>query len=129
MVLGRTRSCRRPRTDGTIPVVDLDKTRMIKRIPDPFSPDFSNALFVPAGYFTVYIAGQVGNPPGGPLKVAADTFEEEVRQCFDNIWVVLGGGLKEVVRTTAYLADLSEYAIYNRVCNETFPSSPPSSTT
>lgn len=109
-----------------------DKTHMIERIPNPFSPNFSNAVLVPAGYSTVYIAGQAGNPPGGPLKVVAETFEEEVRLCFDNIRLALekaGGGMKDVVRTTAYLADLSDYAIYNRVRNETFPSSPPASTT
>ncbi len=106
---------------------------MIQRIPNPFSTKFSDAAVVPTGeYSMIYVAGQVGNSPAGPLKVTAGTFEEEARLCFGNIRLALekaGASMKDVVRTTAYLTDLSDYAAYDRVRNEAFPDSPPASST
>lgn len=105
---------------------------MIKWIPNPFSANFSDSAVVPTSeYSTIYIAGQVGNPPNGPLKVTAETFEEEARLCFDNIRRVLekaGASMRDVVRITAYLTRLSDLAVYHRIRNETFPDSPPAST-
>lgn len=105
---------------------------MIKSIPNPFSVNFSDAVVVPTSeYSTIYIAGQVGNPPSGPLEVTARTFEEEARLCFANIRLVLekaGATIKDVVRITAYLANMANHPIYHRVRNETFPDSPPAST-
>jgi enamine deaminase RidA (YjgF/YER057c/UK114 family) len=104
---------------------------MIQRIPNPFSANFSNATIVPPNeYSTIYIAGQVGHPPAGPVKVTAATFEEEARLCFGNIRLALekaGATMKDVVRITAYLTNLSDYPAYDRVRKETFPDSPPAS--
>jgi 2-iminobutanoate/2-iminopropanoate deaminase len=106
---------------------------MIARIPNPFSANFSNATVVPANeYSTIYIAGQVGHPPNGPVKVTSSTFEEEARLCFGNIRLALekaGASMKDVVRITAYLTDLADYPAYDRVRKETFPDSPPASST
>jgi len=106
---------------------------MIKRIPNPFSANFSNATVIPTSeYSTVYIAGQVGHPPNGPVKVTVGTFEEEARLCFGNIRLALekaGASMRDIVRITAYLTDLSDYPAYDRVRKETFPDSPPASST
>jgi enamine deaminase RidA (YjgF/YER057c/UK114 family) len=91
---------------------------MIKRIPNPFSANFSNATVVPTSeYSTIYIAGQVGHPPDGPVKVTAATLEKA------------GASMRDVVRITAYLTNLSDYPAYDRVRKETFPDSPPASST
>jgi 2-iminobutanoate/2-iminopropanoate deaminase len=106
---------------------------MIKRIPNPFSANFSNATVVPPGeYTTIYIAGQVGHPAEGPVRVTAATFEDEARLCFGNIRLALekaGATMRDVIRITAYLTNLSDYPAYDRVRKETFPDSPPASST
>jgi len=106
---------------------------MIQRIANPFSANFSNATVVPPSeYSTIYIAGMVGHPAEGPVKVTAASFEEEARLCFGNIRLALekaGASFKDVVRITAYLTNLSDYPAYDRVRKETFPDSPPASAT
>jgi 2-iminobutanoate/2-iminopropanoate deaminase len=106
---------------------------MIERIPNPFSANFSNATVIPPSeYSTIYLAGQVGHPSEGPVKVTAGTFEEEARLCFGNIRLALekaGASMKDVVRITAYLTSLADYPAYDRVRKETFPDSPPASST
>jgi len=48
---------------------------MFQRISNPFSDSFSNAVIIPMGEYTfVFIAGQVGHPPDGPVKVTANPF-------------------------------------------------------
>jgi enamine deaminase RidA (YjgF/YER057c/UK114 family) len=63
---------------------------MIKRIANPFTANFSDVIVIPPnGYPTSYIAGQVGHPAEGPVKVTAATLEEEARLCFGNIRLAL----------------------------------------
>lgn len=106
---------------------------MIRRLPNRFSTSFSNVTIIQTGEIsTVYVAGQVGHPPDGPVKVSAATFEEEAQLCFDNIRRALeqaGASMKDVVRITAYLTDLSDYSAYDKVRKATFQSAPPASST
>ncbi len=106
---------------------------MIKRIASPFSANFSSATVVPPKeYSTIYIAGHVGHPAEGPVKVTAASFEEEARLCFGNIRLALekaGASFKDVVRITAFLTNLADYPAYDKVRKEIFPSSPPASAT
>jgi 2-iminobutanoate/2-iminopropanoate deaminase len=106
---------------------------MIRRIPNAFSNSFSNVTIVPMGeYSTIYVAGQVGHPPSGPVKVTAESFEEEAKLCFGNIRLGLekaGASLKDVVRITAYLTNLGDYPAYARVREETFKETLPASST
>lgn len=106
---------------------------MIKRVANPFSGNFSNATVVPPSqYSTIYIAGQVGHPAEGPVKVTAASFEEEARLCFGNIRLALtkvGASFQDVIRITAYLTNLADYPAYDRVRKETFPDAPPASST
>lgn len=106
---------------------------MIRRIPNPFSNSFSNLTIVPMGeYSTIYVAGQVGHPAAGPVKVTAEPFEEEAKLCFGNIQLALekaGATLKDVVRITAYLTNLDDYPAYAKVREATFKETLPASAT
>lgn len=104
---------------------------MFDRVANPFSSGFSDAVSVPLGPVSlVFISGQVGNDASA-VVTAAD-FAEEVRCCFANIGRALekaGGSFADVVRITAYMTSLDDYATYARVRGEVFPSAPPASAT
>ena len=71
----------------------------------------------------VFTAGQVGiDPATGEL--AGDTIEEQTTQVLDNLAAVLGAGgatLADVVKVTAFLADMSLFAGYDTVYRTYFP--------
>src|SRR3954469_21020155 len=75
----------------------------------------------------LFIAGQAGiNPATG--AVAGESFEEQARQAFDNLKVVLeaaGSGMGRVAKTTVFLADASKFAALNELFAEYFPTNPP----
>jgi 2-iminobutanoate/2-iminopropanoate deaminase len=104
---------------------------MFKHIPNPFIATFSDAVSVETGDFTtIHVSGQVGHE--AVLKVTAESFEEEARRCFANVAKVLekaGAGMKDVVRITAYLTDLADYAAYSKARGAAFPEKPPASAT
>jgi len=105
----------------------------IQRIPNPFSNSFSNAVVIPMGeYSVIYIGGQVGHPPEGPVKVTAEPFEEEAKLCMVNVERALkkaGASLKDVVRITTYLTDLADYPAWDKVRQATFQAALPASST
>ena len=66
---------------------------MVQRIADGFSDSFSKAVVVPMGeHSLVFISGQVGHPPDGPVKVTAEPFEEEAKLCMGNVERALKNG-------------------------------------
>jgi 2-iminobutanoate/2-iminopropanoate deaminase len=71
----------------------------------------------------VFTAGQVGiNPATGEL--AGDTIEAQTAQVLDNLTAVLaaaGATLADVVKVTAFLADMSVFAGYDAVYRTYFP--------
>ena len=71
----------------------------------------------------VFTAGQVGiDPATGEL--AGDTIAEQTTQVLDNLAAVLGAGgatLADVVKVTAFLADMSLFAGYDTVYRSYFP--------
>ncbi len=83
---------------------------------------FCAATVIPLGEKSlVFISGEVGRDESGNL--VSGGFDIETRQCFANIERALhacGARLKDVVRITAYIKDLSNYPIYAKVRNETF---------
>jgi 2-iminobutanoate/2-iminopropanoate deaminase len=105
----------------------------IQRIRNAFSDSFSNAVVIPMGeYSVIYIGGQVGHPPEGPVKVTAEPFEEEAKLCMVNVERALkkaGASLKDVVRITTYLTDLANYPAWDRVRKATFQGALPASST
>lgn len=73
----------------------------------------------------VFVSGQ------GPFTaqgVAYGTFEQETRVTFDNLKKVLaaaGCGLEDVVKVTVFLADMNDFAEFNRIYQEYFTSECP----
>jgi 2-iminobutanoate/2-iminopropanoate deaminase len=79
----------------------------------------------------VFLAGQVGDAPGGhgavPGGIAAET-----RAMLDNVGRLLtaaGLGFSDVVKCTVYLRDFDDFAAMNAVYREYFPTEPPTRAT
>jgi len=85
----------------------------------PFSPVVeANGL--------IFLAGQVGAPPGG--DVAEGGIAAETRQVLDNVGALLeavGLGYRDVVRCTVFLVDMADFGAMNEVYREYFPSDMP----
>lgn len=84
------------------------------------------SLAVRSGNF-IFVSGTVGWKPDG--QVSSD-FREEARQMYENVKAVLaaeGAGLDDVVSTTTYLVNTSDYAALNEVRRDYFKKDPPSS--
>jgi 2-iminobutanoate/2-iminopropanoate deaminase len=79
----------------------------------------------------VFLAGQVGDAPGGhgavPGGIAAET-----RAMLDNVGRMLHAvdlDYGDVVRCTVYLRDFDDFAAFNLVYREYFPTEPPARAT
>jgi 2-iminobutanoate/2-iminopropanoate deaminase len=94
----------------------------IRRIRNERDRGFSAAVVVPLGSKSlVFISGEIGRDASG--SIVAGGFEAEARQCFANIEHALkraGATFKDVVRITAYIKDLADYAAYATVRMEIF---------
>ena len=78
----------------------------------------------------VFLAGQVGDGPGG--EMVSGGIEAETRQMLDNVGRLLkavGLGYADVVKSTVYLRDFDEFARMNAVYREYFPTEPPTRAT
>jgi 2-iminobutanoate/2-iminopropanoate deaminase len=74
----------------------------------------------------VFLSGQLGNVPG-TLTLVDGGIEAEARQALANIATVLharGLGLANLLRCTVMLADIGEWAAFNRVWVEFFSGHP-----
>src|ERR1700675_233935 len=79
----------------------------------------------------VFLAGQVGQAPGGGGAVPGG-IEAETRQMLDNVGRLLrtvGLDYPDVVKATVYLLDFGEFASMSGVYREYFPTEPPTRTT
>jgi 2-iminobutanoate/2-iminopropanoate deaminase len=79
----------------------------------------------------VFLAGQVGNAPGGEAAVPGG-IEAETRQMLDNVGRLLravGLDYRDLVKATVYLRDFNDFAAMNAVYREYFPTEPPTRTT
>jgi 2-iminobutanoate/2-iminopropanoate deaminase len=79
----------------------------------------------------VFLAGQVGNRPGESNAIVGG-IEPETRQMLDNVGRLLeavGLSYRDVVKTTIYLRDFTEFETMNAVYREYFPSEPPTRAT
>jgi 2-iminobutanoate/2-iminopropanoate deaminase len=59
------------------------------------------------------------------------TLEEEIRLTFANLKAVLedaGSGLQHVVKTTVFIGDMDNFAAFNEIYKEYFPTDPPART-
>ena len=79
----------------------------------------------------VFLAGQVGNAPGGHGPVSGG-IEAETRAMLDNVGRLLravGLDYPDVVKATVYLPDFDEFGAMNAVYREYFPDEPPTRAT
>ncbi len=78
----------------------------------------------------VFTSGQIPiNPAVG--KIEATTIEEQTEQVCKNVQAVLeaaGMTMENVVKTTCFLADLADFAAFNKVYEQYFVSKPARST-
>src|SRR4051812_35535574 len=61
-------------------------------------------------------------------KVISENFEDQVRQCFKNIKIILeeaGSSMDKIVKTTIFMVSGNDFASINKVYNEFFPANPP----
>ena len=78
----------------------------------------------------VFVSGQIPLDAGGQV-VKGDIVVQTV-QVLDNLKAVLAAAgltLKEVVKTTVFLADLADFQEMNRAYGEFFPEKPPARST
>ena len=79
----------------------------------------------------VFLAGQVGDVPGGHGPVPGG-IEAETRAMLDNVGRLLravGLDYADVVKSTVYLRDFGDFAEFNTVYREYFPTEPPTRAT
>ena len=75
----------------------------------------------------VFLSGQVPLVPETGL-IAEGGIEEQTRQMFSNIQAVLascGLTFDNVVKTTVFMTDLADFAVFNEIYAEYFPNDPP----
>ena len=79
----------------------------------------------------VFCSGQIGiDPATGELVTGGVTVEtERVLANLDAVLRAAGCSLADVVRTTIYLVDLSDFALVNKLYGEVFPAPYPSRST
>jgi reactive intermediate/imine deaminase len=89
----------------------------------PYSP-------VVVSHDLVLLSGQVPFDADG--NIVSDDAEDQVRQVFENVGRCLaaaGCGFEDVIKVTTFLADLSDFAVYNEIYSEYFRPPYPARTT
>ena len=77
----------------------------------------------------------VSGTPGLDLhsgQVVSDSFEDQTRQCFQNIKVILeeaGSSISNVIKTTIFMVTGNDFSIINKIYSEFFPENPPARST
>ena len=80
---------------------------------------------------TLYVAGHLGRDPVSS-KLVTGGIEAETRQSLNNIREVLrtaGMDLKDVASVTVYITNFADFARFNAVYREYFPTDPPARAT
>jgi 2-iminobutanoate/2-iminopropanoate deaminase len=79
----------------------------------------------------IFLSGTPGLDLNSGL-VVSDDFEEQARQCFLNIKIILeeaGSSLNKVIKTTVFMVTGNDFSILNKVYSEFFPDNPPARST
>jgi 2-iminobutanoate/2-iminopropanoate deaminase len=78
----------------------------------------------------VFTAGQIGlNPATGKM---AEGVENQARQVMANLAAILaaaGSSLDQVVKTTIFLHDMADFAVFNAIYGAAFSAAPPARST
>jgi len=101
----------------------MKKIIMAKSAPVAIGP-YSHAVNI-NGF--LYTSGQIPlSPETG--KLVSNKIEDQANQVFKNLKAVLteaGMDFSDVVKTTVFLTDLSDFATVNEIYAEVFPENPP----
>ena len=103
-----------------------------KNFNTPKAPRMSQAF--PQAVLTekfVFVSGTPGLDPDSG-KLVSDSFEDQTRQCFQNIRIILeeaGSSIGNVVKTTIFMVSGNDFSIINKVYGEFFPENPPARST
>ncbi len=91
--------------------------------PTPVGP-YSQAVLANG---VLYGAGQLGLDPVSGALVSSDTAgqAEQVLRNIEAVLIAAGASMRDVVRVTVYLVDLSEFAAVGAVYARFFPERPP----
>ena len=79
----------------------------------------------------LFVSGNVAVDGSGNLVGGSDC-EAQSRQVMANIRTIVeaaGGKMEDVAKITCFITDISNYSGYSKVRSETWPSSPPASST
>ena len=80
----------------------------------------------------LFTAGQVAIDPNTPGRLVPGGIKEQTEQVLKNLSAVLEAGgsqLQDVLKTTVFMADLSEFAAMNEVYAQFFKHNPPARST
>ena len=79
----------------------------------------------------LFVSGQIALDPATNQVVEGDTARqtERVLENLKGIVEAVGSSLEQVVKTTVYLKDISDFAAMNQVYARYFPSDPPARST
>jgi 2-iminobutanoate/2-iminopropanoate deaminase len=61
-------------------------------------------------------------------KVVSENFEDQTRQCFQNIKIILeaaGSEMSKIVKTTIFMVAGNDFSVINKIYGEFFPENPP----
>jgi 2-iminobutanoate/2-iminopropanoate deaminase len=61
-------------------------------------------------------------------KVVSEKFEDQTRQCFQNIKIILeaaGSEMTKIVKTTIFMVAGNDFSVINKIYGEFFPENPP----
>jgi 2-iminobutanoate/2-iminopropanoate deaminase len=61
-------------------------------------------------------------------KVVSENFEDQTRQCFQNIEIILeaaGSEMSKIVKTTIFMVAGNDFSVINKIYGEFFPENPP----
>ena len=79
----------------------------------------------------LFVSGHVAVDTSGDVVGEGDA-EAQTRQVMANIRAVIdaaGGKMEDVAKITCFITDITSYPAYSKVRSETWPSSPPASST
>ena len=65
-------------------------------------------------------------------QVVSDNFEEQTRQCFKNIQIILeeaGSNMSKIIKTTIFMVTGNDFSVINKVYTEFFPENAPARST
>ena len=79
----------------------------------------------------IFLSGMPGIDPVSGQVISGD-FEEQTRQCFLNIKIILedaGSDMAKIVKTTIFMVTGNDFSIINKIYNEFFPENAPARST